>query len=856
MANKITCTCGHSWDKSSSSKKDATICHICGKNVMKNGGWLDRYDDGGSMQEYQENYNDSKAFSSPDMQGDGFSNVGRNYSPAWGGQFQLGGSLPGSVGFTYARTKNIPSNGPYAKKTKASAQNGASIPVIEDIGDFKQGVWVPDLKAMAKEAKKLGTKKVKTKHGSVLHFNDKWEVIDVDDSPSAQNGKEMSFYQNGFDWDAKTISQDGTAVKKQSRDMRTLAERKADDAKALDAKLRAQQASLQKASSPINDERRRQLNERYAQQSGKRYNPTTGSIEDRFTPQQDRMLNRAYENIVEPMIDAEMIASAAPLVRKGVKAVGKYLTEETALKNAYRINPWAEKLINANKSYRVAGLDALEDFQNTGVLTSRNTRPAQSIEGTDFMIAPRPTPFPSFQKGYADMAYAPKEGAIIFETELPTFKRGEINPVTGFPITGRHYAHRVINPETGATMTQIPSKDIRVFGDKPDWLTGYKEIPTFKKSSLESVFSGDKLQEKFNKILNFQQLPELNNSNATEVLENFRKRIKTPEGKQRLKDLGITNKRILDDLKIVADETGLAYYSPQFGKIGIHPQLPEFRNVTRHEIEHAVQDAFGQSKMDKFSQDIGNLKYLFRPKAKREALEYVNKYTSDIDDLLSGLELRKTPEKVNWAETKATRGKQDPSELYDYMEDLQNATNYFDSGSGGAEKSAFLGEVQQHMMDKGIIPKDSYTKITPEMVKKTFIDAKFDENGGKYLRLFNIMKPNEKNYKLISDGLNKMLSATPIVGGAALGAAALQQKKQGGKITKDDNGYWNPNNWGKPVEIGSNNITMQGVHQPLIGISDEGDIQYMQPGEDYKFKGKKVVEYPVKKNGGWLEKYN
>lgn len=37
----------------------------------------------------------------------------------------MGGSLPGSVGFTYARTQGAaPSNGPYAKKTKASAENG------------------------------------------------------------------------------------------------------------------------------------------------------------------------------------------------------------------------------------------------------------------------------------------------------------------------------------------------------------------------------------------------------------------------------------------------------------------------------------------------------------------------------------------------------------------------------------------------------------------------------------------------------------------------------------------------------------------------------------------------------------
>jgi hypothetical protein len=84
------------------------------------------------------------------------------------------------------------------------------------------------------------------------------------------------------------------------------------------------------------------------------------------------------------------------------------------------------------------------------------------------------------------------------------------------------------------------------------------------------------------------------------------------------------------------------------------------------------------------------------------------------------------------------------------------------------------------------------------------------------------------------------------------------------------------------VEIGSNDITMQGVNQPLLGISDEGDTKYMEPGKDYKFKGKKVKEYPIAQNGskqdkgqlvkldqltnftnynkpekgGWLEKYN
>jgi hypothetical protein len=101
----------------------------------------------------------------------------------------------------------------------------------------------------------------------------------------------------------------------------------------------------------------------------------------------------------------------------------------------------------------------------------------------------------------------------------------------------------------------------------------------------------------------------------------------------------------------------------------------------------------------------------------------------------------------------------------------------------------------------------------------------------------------------------------------------------------DPEGYWNPENWGNPVIIPSTDITMEGVDVPLIGISDTGDVQYMQPGEDYEFDGEYVTEYPVAKKGisvnnadaqpikkldqllnftnynkptkgGWLDKYN
>jgi hypothetical protein len=106
------------------------------------------------------------------------------------------------------------------------------------------------------------------------------------------------------------------------------------------------------------------------------------------------------------------------------------------------------------------------------------------------------------------------------------------------------------------------------------------------------------------------------------------------------------------------------------------------------------------------------------------------------------------------------------------------------------------------------------------------------------------------------------------------------QYKQGG-IIKDDRGQWAYP--GEITEIGSNNITMQGVPYDVLGISDKGDIKLMKPGKNYKFKGKKVTEFPMAKNGvnqqdektfehldqltnftnynkpqpgGWLNKYN
>ena len=45
--------------------------------------------------------------------------------------------------------------------------------------------------------------------------------------------------------------------------------------------------------------------------------------------------------------------------------------------------------------------------------------------------------------------------------------------------------------------------------------------------------------------------------------------------------------------------------------------------------------------------------------------------------------------------------------------------------------------------------------------------------------------------------------------------------------------------------IPSNNITMQGVDYPVVGVSDTGDKKLMLPGLDYIYDGNYVTEYPI-----------
>jgi len=203
-------------------------------------------------------------------------------------------------------------------------------------------------------------------------------------------------------------------------------------------------------------------------------------------------------------------------------------------------------------------------------------------------------------------------------------------------------------------------------------------------------------------------------------------------------------------------------------------------------------------------------------------------------------------------------------------------------------------ETRQHLNDVRRLGKyqgiyDPFTqKITPEQYRRIKSSEYLDPIG----ILSNIYTDDQ-----IIDMLNSISKKQNVSGGVSIAQNGMEMKyyqagldfkpktiSQDGAVI-DPEGYWNPENWGNPVIIPSTDITMKGVDQPLIGVSDTGDTQYMEPGEDYEFDGEYVTEYPVAKKGisvnkadeypiekldqllnftnynkptkgGWLDKYN
>lgn len=484
-------------------------------------------------------------------------------------------------------------------------------------------------------------------------------------------------------------------------------------------------------------------------------------------------------------------------ISKAITSTGEYLTQGP-LRNVYKINPWAFKP-NPEAYYRGIGETGLDDALATGKFRPRNHEVVYYATG---------------DKGFPTAKLYSKNSYIA---EVP--KEAFTEPVD-FPF----------GSTVATTEQEIPISAGRIL--KPDWLRGYKpvNVPSDVSSTIvdkmKNIPEGVSKSEIKNIIdqnlawVNSDEYAARRMATTGETKEQIAKSIKDWTKKFQNTEFKFGKEELEGTKGSYKGSPGLFEKRLITTKTGLSKE--NFLNTLDHEIKHALSPA---SKKEELYRNYPTISVEGTPPITPPPSTFKEKFK----DLFITKKEQFTPEQ-EFAGYLANPAEQQVRALR-LSEKVKQDLNIPTSQKQITE-TQFNKWIDEHL-----IPKEK------EYREKGFTDV------------INLLarKKSDVNRGDILNWMNKAWIGVPAVGAAA---AALESQKEApkrgfkkGGVVKDDMGYWNPENWGKVVEIDSNDITMQGVNQPLIGVSDEGDVQYMEPGKDYKFKGKKVKEYPVGKEG-------
>jgi hypothetical protein len=784
------------------------------KPRLKNGGWLDSYEDGGKMQEHQENYNDNSVSLPEGFVGEGYNTKGRNYSPAWGGQFQMGGSvypvnyvpeaqggmsMPGSVGFTYARTQSpAPSNGKYAKKTMASAQDGNIIPIFKNNKlNFSKPkydyAWANDKKSLkSKVNPRLNSSEIKT-------------IKDVN-KQTLKNPS--SLYVKSRDYDLEQSKINNTYYNQ----------------------LAAQKQEEDRRSKLTKDELERENYNNYSEQFG-----------------------NISEYVPESGWDRTKAIVSNPLTAFGYAARNQNLParfqygERNTLDNAI---DWVNPLQGVAALSEIPGELGRGEYLNAGL---------SALDAVDLGVYAKgamKASKPFLQKGAQQLSKIPTSIAPELRQGLQTNGISDLYKINPWATKIDDAATKIVG-EGKNSFIYDPAKPMyhRTYKATPNFLTGYKQIK--KPNQLDfSPIINPRTEEFKNKAL--QNFKTLTGGKGDDIdLEQFVDYFKKEQ--ERL----FTKFQYQDFLTNINREK---YYD-----------TPEWKNVWDDSRDQA-EDIFGkiEETLQQKSSPLGKRLGSGAEGSVYELADDPDKVikigntfkTSSADDLVKSFE-GITDDNI----ARVLRAHQDNKHLIEIMPNL-NANAKFSNFT----KEQVLGKLEKDakgLMDRGF-------QLDVDNINGNF---RYNPDKNK-VDIYDISKPAagqtsqnpEAVLRILRDHFN---DAYRIPGTHPLYDPNMPtpEFKQGG-IIKDDRGQWaHP---GEITEIGSNQITMQGVPYPVLGISDEGDTQMMYPEEEYKFKGKKVTEFPMAKNGlrqeqkglvnldqltnftnynkpqpgGWLNKYN
>ena len=455
-------------------------------------------------------------------------------------QFAMGGSIPGAVGFSYARTQSpAPSNGKYAKKTKASAQNGQEMKYYQEGLDFKpktiskDGAWLnkydvaQDGKKAYPEFKKIVAKSDEEKLKESLKERPRAvvkESIQAPKLPSRKNIKESTLTKKG----AVTRDSKGVVVLPNEQGVYEPYSPEVGEVSKYTPQSTASK-TWEVLTNPLTavgyGVRNQRLPDNFSLGDRSNLDMATDVINPAFYINEasqfvkntgSGLMNTAQGNFSDGAVDflgaglnvlsaVPLAKGAKPLLNKAGRALG---TESGLLSNAYKYNPLAFKP-NESNYYRQVSKEAIDD-----ALSSKLIREKGEVVS--------PENYTKFQDQLEDLAgtkeylnYEDKYRAMSNNSHgpMPYFQKGELfygdKPLLkvrekGTPISERRtvklnhliesnyspenfqnsygYKMGLGNPdEVGAVGILKPDPSLRDLENfnlyKKDWLQGYKQIP-------------------------------------------------------------------------------------------------------------------------------------------------------------------------------------------------------------------------------------------------------------------------------------------------------------------------------------------------------------------------------------------
>ena len=726
--------------------------------MKKQNKWLDNFGKA-------DNANESNVSMSDDFVGLAYDTSGRNYSPAWKGQFQTGGTLPGSPGFMYARTVNpAPSEGKYAKKTMPSAQKGKEIQkqkytesTLENIFEIfdPTGIssWndvaasymdtgmsdetkleifgaLPLLGKVGKAGKYLSKVAKNQAIPSLLRATpyvgrgtDAVQAVQQYQSapllPSAppaevgqfgryagmgkmQNGGEMKFYQEGLDWKPKSMQEGGKIYEGQELPEFFM--------EGKDERIKeAMSQGIRKFYGHVGELMDAPQKEMMQFITGKEQTPSEawgfqqpGAWLDSYSSFGKNLSNFGIDAFIDPVNAIPGVGLVDDLTRGAVRGAAQDAVSKTL---KYGVSPYSyspEVLFRIPENLTRVALGKPKALPKAVTeVAEKNPKTKRTIEDT----------------------YSNREDAWSVYLGLPPENKG-------LKLVG-------LDEATGLSKYELTKPRVM----SPDAVKDYKEVidrSTFSNPSkiyLDLNQPGDKVVDS-DKIFG--------------VMGGYSKFV-SPDGKSIMY-------RDVWDLQPFSRLNSKELPTNMIGNA--------IRNFEVSSLIPGARPFVSEGK-------LADIKTKYYP-----AKNYKN-ITSRYKEALDYSSEIYPPEAfVNDVDNPS------PEEIFKYDQFLRDKT-----------KEALMQEIKY---------------------EKTFLNPTGWNNSKKYADFAPYIKVDKS------------------------------KKKEGGVI-KDNRGQWD--HPGEITEIDSPYITMQGVPYNVLGVSDEGDTKLMEPGKDYKFKGKKVTEFPVAKLG-------